>query len=128
MNRIKKWVVSVKRWIISILLVVSTALGIYALPSPPCNGLKWNASVGASSYKVYWRTDSSAAYSDANSKNVGTLTDILFAATIPAVDTATKTAKHWFVVTALDADSESANSNEVSCKKPIGSPTGLIGQ
>jgi hypothetical protein len=124
----KRWFLSTKKWIISVSIIIATAFGIYALPSPPCNGLKWNASVGAASYKVYWRTDPATAYSDANSANVGNLTDIMFAIKLPAIDTATKTAKHWFVVTALDADGESQFSNEVACKKPMGFPTGLVTQ
>jgi hypothetical protein len=124
----KRWFLSTKKWLISVSIIIATALGIYALPSVPCNGLKWNASVGATSYKVYWRTDPTTVYSDANSANVGNVTDILFASKLPVVDTATKTAKHWFVVTALDVDGESQFSNEVSCKKPIESPTGLVRQ
>lgn len=117
-----------KRWLLSVLIIILTAFGLWALPSPRCDGLKWNASVGAASYKVYWRTDPTVAYSDANSKNVGNIIDIMFASVIPSVETATKTAKHWFVVTALDADGESGYSNEINCKKPIEAPMGLVRQ
>lgn len=121
-----------KRWIsVLVGLLLLIAAGIWALPSQQCNGLTWDANTESdlAGYKVYWRTATTVPYTDTNSFDRGNTVGLNFDAQIPAVGTALRTARHWFVVTAYDTATprnESGFSNEVSCKRPPAAPQGTV--
>jgi len=119
-----------KYWIASVIILLLISVGLWALPTTPCNGLGWSANteLDLAGYKVYWRTDPTVAYTNANSYDAKKVTNILFDTAIPAVGTSLRSTKHYFVVTAYDSQvvpNESGFSNEVSCKRPPSAPSGL---
>lgn len=111
-----------KKWMLGLIaLILLVAGGLWALPSAQCNGLTWNPNTepDLAGYKVYWRTATTIPYADINSFDRGNTVGIIFDTNLPAIGTALRSTRHYFVATAYDtAGNESGFSNEVSCKRP----------
>lgn len=122
------------KWLISIIIIIASAIMVIALPYKPNYTLTWDAPTAftdgtllpvnhITGYKVYW-SDISGKYLDIDSKDVG---NILTAQT-PAVMGRDPQGTFYYVITAHDATGiESPFSNEVSriYKKQSNSPGNL---
>lgn len=116
---------NIGKWLLGFVLVILTALGVWALPTvPTCSTLSWaaGAPIPGVGFKIYW-SNTSGTFIDTQSKDVANV--LTYQIALLGVTPAMQGQRLYFVVTAYSNDVppiESGFSNETNCKMPPSPP------